>query len=265
MTFKLHRHVGLAVLRRLVPRRYHSQLKWSEFALAETATLLFEHKRKEVVTSAAVRQALDSIGHLEERFKVAVAANLTREASDLLAAKGFCVPLKTRVPRRRQAHPFPERVHYSRTDDTAGWDIGDWETANNLLAQLDPQRRHYAIFELPDGSYVQCLGSKKALTVEARAYHAGGRFTHWVFGKGAPCGLRTEAGGRLGIVTIDRTQVLQMRDARLIIRQFLETRTFPKQYHQQDVTGRMAERPGAGDAAWRLSVLPESPSPARRA
>src|SRR6266550_7708788 len=164
MTFKLHRYVTSGALRRLLPRRYHSQLKWSEFALAETATLLFEHKRKEVVTSAAVRQALDSIGHLEERFKVAVAANLTREASDLLTAKGFCVPLKTRVPRKRQANPFPEHVHYSRTDDTAGWDIDDWETANKLLAYLDPQRRHYAIFNLPDGSYVQCLGNKKALT-----------------------------------------------------------------------------------------------------
>jgi hypothetical protein len=72
-----------------------------------------------------------------------------------------------------------------------------------LLGYLDPEKRHYAIFDLPDGSYIQCLGGKKVLTAEARVYHPAGRFTHWVFGKGNLSGQRTTVGSRLGKVTID--------------------------------------------------------------
>jgi hypothetical protein len=116
---------------------------------------------------------------------------------------------------------------------------------------------HFVIFGLPDDCYVQCLGSKKALTVEARVYHAGQRFSHWRFGIGAPCGLQTKVGGSQGTVTIDRTQVLQISDARLIIRQFVETKTFPPQYHQEDITQQLAGYPALDDAAPRFPVRAE--------
>eukprot|EP00825_Cyclidium_porcatum_P008547 TRINITY_DN14263_c0_g1_i4.p2 TRINITY_DN14263_c0_g1~~TRINITY_DN14263_c0_g1_i4.p2 ORF type:complete len:128 (-),score=25.72 TRINITY_DN14263_c0_g1_i4:26-409(-) len=58
---------------------------------------------------------------------------------------------------------FPERVHYSRADG-AGWPIKDWATANQLLGYLNAVRNHFVVFELPDHSYIQCLGSKTALT-----------------------------------------------------------------------------------------------------
>jgi len=106
---------------------------------------------------------------------------------------------------------FPERVHDSRADAEAGWDIKDWDTANNLLSYVDPERRHYAIFTRDDNSYVQCLGRKTALTVEAREYSDSGRFKHWVFGKGDLHGETTTVGGSLGHVTIDASQVLAMR------------------------------------------------------
>jgi hypothetical protein len=260
MTFNLHRYLSAATLRRLVPRRYHPQMKWSEFADAKTAALLFEHKRKEVVTHTMVQQILDAIGPLDEPFKVAVAANLTHEAAKLLAASGFTVPLKTQVPKvppQTQSIPFPERVHYSSAKDTSGWRIVDWETANHLLGYLHPEKMHFVIFGLPDDSYVQCLGSKKALTVEARVYRSDRGFLHWRFGIGPPCGLQTKVGASQGTVTIDRTQVLQMRDARLIIRQFLETRTFPPQYHQEDITQQLAGHPALDDAAPRFPVRAE--------
>jgi hypothetical protein len=134
-----------------------------------------------------------------------------------------------------------------------GWKIKSWETANKLLSYLEPERRHYAIFELPEGSYAQCLGSKTELTVEVRVVGANGTFTHWVLGKGLPCGRNRQVGPASGRVTVDETQVLTMRDARLIIRQFLESRTFPDKYHRQDVTGQYAEpeRPGYGAQARR--------------
>jgi hypothetical protein len=132
---------------------------------------------------------------------------------------------------------FPDPVHYSR-NDSPGWKIRDWETANKLLSYLEPNRRPFAIFTLPDNSYVQCLGSKTRLTVEAREYQHDGSFTHWVFGRGAPVRAPERIEVSTGTVTVDASQILALRDARLIIRQFLETRTFPTAYDRQDITER---------------------------
>jgi hypothetical protein len=136
---------------------------------------------------------------------------------------------------------FPERVHYQRTD-TPGWHIQDWETANKLLTYLDPERRPFAIFTLPDNSYVQCLGSKRRLTVEAREYRPDGSFKHWVFGRGRPTSEPVQIEVSTGSASIDLTQQLTMRDARVIMRQFLETRTFPETYHREDITERFVSR-----------------------
>ena len=133
---------------------------------------------------------------------------------------------------------FPETVHYACTDAPGGGDIPDWDTANTLLGYLDPARRHFAIFALNDNCYVQCLGRKTALTVEARVYSDSNKFQHFVFGKGDPTGETTTVGNTENVVTVDTSQVLKMRDARLIIRQFLETRTFHDRYTATDVTSR---------------------------
>lgn len=133
---------------------------------------------------------------------------------------------------------FPEPVHYIRADCPTGWKILDWETANKLLSYLDSDRRPFAVFTLPDNSYVQCFGAKKRLTVEAREFRTDGSFTHWVFGRGQPIGREEQIVTSTGSVTADVTQLLAMRDARIIIRQFLETRTFPAVYFRQNVTER---------------------------
>lgn len=132
---------------------------------------------------------------------------------------------------------FPQIVHYARSD-TSGWKIRDWDTANKLLDYLEPERLHFASFTLPDDSYVQCIGKKTALAIEAREYFEDGSFTHWVFGKGALVGREVRVGGTPGTVGVDESQVLKMRDARRVIRQFLETRTYPDQYAKQDISAR---------------------------
>lgn len=137
---------------------------------------------------------------------------------------------------------FPEPVHYSRTD-SPGWKIRDWDSANSLLGYLEPTRRPFAIFELSDSSYVQCFGSKTRLTVEAREISPGGAFTHWVFGKGIPTGVTVDVESSTAVVTVDETQVLAMRDARLIIRQFIESRSFPLRYHRVDISSRFTAAP----------------------
>lgn len=135
------------------------------------------------------------------------------------------------------ASPFPEPVHYARTDNP-GWRILNWTTANKLLSYLEPEKKHFAVFSLPDDSYAQCLGSKKALTVEVRVQNGDGTFSHWVFGKGALTGVQTHVGPAGACVKVDQSQVLTMRDARLIIREFLECRTLSPRYQRQDVTSR---------------------------
>jgi hypothetical protein len=136
---------------------------------------------------------------------------------------------------------FTEPVHYQR-NDTPGWNIRDWATANRLLRYFDPERWPFATFTLQDNSYVQCLGGKRRLTVEAREYRPDGSFTHWVFGRGRPLCESVSIEVSTGAVTIDVTQQLTMRDARVIMRQFLETRTFPDTYHREDVTQRFVSR-----------------------
>jgi len=151
----------------------------------------------------------------------------------LLASNIFCKTKQSAL----SPHMFPEPVHYSRTDSN-GWKIRDWETANKLLSYLEPKRRPFAIFTLSNNSYVQCLGAKTRLTVEAREYQPDGSFTHWVFGRGTPIGTPEKIEASTGNVTVDASQVLSMREARLIIRQFLETRAVPESFHRQDVTQR---------------------------
>lgn len=134
---------------------------------------------------------------------------------------------------------FPVPVHFSR-NDSPGWKIRDWETANKLLSYLELNKRPFAIFSLPDESYIQCLGEKTRLTVEARVYRADRLFSHWVFGRGVPTGTVEAIEVSSGVITVDRSQLLKLSDARIIIRQFLETQTFAPEYHRLEVTHRFA-------------------------
>ena len=88
MKYIVHRHVGAQKLRGLIPKRYHSQVRWPEFEGAETALFLFRHDRENVVLSSVVRHALDSVGDLSERFRVAGGGGFTAEARTLLAGAG---------------------------------------------------------------------------------------------------------------------------------------------------------------------------------
>jgi len=141
------------------------------------------------------------------------------------------------------AELFPEPVHYQRTN-SPGWEIRSWADANSLLSYLEPTKRYFAVFTLPDDSYVQCYGSKSALTVELRTQLGVGSFRHWRFGLGPLQGKEVELGPAAGPngerVRVDLSQVLRIRDARLIIRQFLMERTLNARYRCEDITHRFS-------------------------
>lgn len=137
------------------------------------------------------------------------------------------------------AEQFPEPVKYERTD-SPGWIIHDWQTADRLLSYLEPKKRYFAIFTLPDGSYVQCYGGQKALTVEARVQNGDGKFTHWRFGHGPLCDLSADVGPAVGphgeCMQVDVSQVLEIHDAKAIVRQFLTKKTLDNSYQCEDIT-----------------------------
>lgn len=129
---------------------------------------------------------------------------------------------------------------YSR-EGTPGWQLHSWDDANHLLSYLKPDGQSFAAFTLSDGSYVQCAGRKTRLTVEARVVASRAKFRHYVFGKGAPTGETESIACAIGPIEVDRTQLLAMRDARLLIREFVERRRLHDSYYAQDVTLRFAQ------------------------
>jgi hypothetical protein len=140
---------------------------------------------------------------------------------------------------------FSTPVLYQREDCSAGWHIKDWETANKLLSYLNTNGRSYAIFSKPDGSYVQCAGSKTRLTVETRIFKSQKEYRHYVFGNGSLQNLKDSVMTTEYKVTVDKSQVLQLSDARLIMKPWLEGGDFPTKYTLTDVTERFNEEPFA--------------------
>jgi|688.fasta_scaffold17677_8 hypothetical protein len=136
---------------------------------------------------------------------------------------------------------FPHPVHYQREDCPTGWYINDWETANQLLSYLNTKGRSFAIFTKNNGSYVQCAGSKTRLTVEARIYVNEQQFQHFVFGSG-PIQNQVDAIATTEYqITVDKSQILRMRDARLIMKPWLEGNDFPAKYTLTNITERFIE------------------------
>ena len=87
--FKVHRNVSSQTLRGLIPKRYHSQVRWTDFEDGETALFLFRHEDDDVVLSSTVRRALGSVADFSEPYRLAVGGCFTTEAASILATAGF--------------------------------------------------------------------------------------------------------------------------------------------------------------------------------
>ena len=137
---------------------------------------------------------------------------------------------------------FPEPIHYSR-ENSPGWKIREWDTANKLLSYLNTDGMSFACFEKPDGSYFQCAGSKTRLTAEARIYSGPRQYRHFVFGRGDLAGETEKIETSDYEIEVDASQVLQMRHVRLILRPWLEGGAFPHEFQMTDVTERFSREP----------------------
>ena len=96
-----------------------------------------------------------------------------------------------------------------------------------------------------DMSYAQAA----ALTVEVRECRAGGAFTHWILGKGPLTGKCAVVRGPDARGHVDSSQVLTLRDAQSIFREFLRLRAIPARYSRTDVTARFRKGKGRRPAA----------------
>ena len=89
MNLVIQRHVSSTKARQLVPRRFASHFGDRDFAVGESAFLIFPHSHNEVVLSSHARRALGRLVELSEPVRIAIGFDFTREASHLLASCGF--------------------------------------------------------------------------------------------------------------------------------------------------------------------------------
>jgi len=135
----------------------------------------------------------------------------------------------------RQKMPFPDKVLLHPSNGGVIF-IYDWSVALARLSYFAREAPDHIVFEMPDGSYAQCAGTKTCLTVETRTYRPDFTFTHLTWGIGKPSGRRSNVEGSGGLIDVDSSQVLQMRDARIILKGFIEGETIPPRYHATDST-----------------------------
>lgn len=132
---------------------------------------------------------------------------------------------------------FPSMVYCTR-EDQPGREIKDWKTAKGQLSGLKVKGRSFIIFEKENGDYVQCAGSRKALTVEARMHAGDGSFRHVIFGCDEATGVEVEIPTSESVLRVDASQVLNLKYARGILQPWLEGYAFPIRYIQTDITDR---------------------------
>jgi hypothetical protein len=163
---------------------------------------------------------------------------LGRLAAKPLSATGKKPP---RQSAREAEGKLPTHVHRF-LGEGCGWQrVEDWDTASRQLRQSITRLPGTEVVSLPDGGYVQCLGSRAALTVEIRECRAGGAFTHWVLGKGPPTGKPAVVRGPGSKGRVDSSQALTLRDATSIFRAFLQRKAIPSRYTRTDVTARFRQ------------------------
>jgi len=107
----------------------------------------------------------------------------------------------------------------------------------SLLGRLDSRSRSFVILESSNGSYLQCAGHPKKLTVEWRA-NLSPNFRHSVGGKPRGSSATTKVPSSQGFVTVLERQVLTLQDAAPIFAAFLAKRPIDTLIEWSDVTAR---------------------------
>ena len=115
----------------------------------------------------------------------------------------------------------------------------NWDGIKTELIKLDGIENGYLILENDNGDYIQCAGQPKMLTVEYRL-NSKPNFKHYVIGKGkdkSPMKVSWIAlQNNLGPIMVHKEEVLNLKDAELIFKEYYEKQTIPTELNKRNVT-----------------------------
>lgn len=106
---------------------------------------------------------------------------------------------------------------------------------------MSSDRSSFGRFELDDESYLQFLGTKDALCIEARIYKKSwGRsiFKHYAFAQSDLSGEIVRLGNSEYYLDVDSSEILTRKELKLIARSFLLNRSIETKFIARDVTSK---------------------------
>ncbi|WP_420322196.1 hypothetical protein [Flagellimonas sp.] len=115
----------------------------------------------------------------------------------------------------------------------------NWDGIKSELNKLDGIENGYLTLENDNGDYIQCAGNKSMLTVEYRL-NSKPNFKHYVIGKGkdkSPMKVSWSVlQTNVGEIMVHKEEVLDLKDAELIFKEFYETQAIPSELNKRNVT-----------------------------
>ncbi|NRR93381.1 hypothetical protein HSX10_17540 [Winogradskyella undariae] len=115
----------------------------------------------------------------------------------------------------------------------------NWDGIKNELNKLDGIGNGYLTLENDNGDYIQCAGNPSMLTVEFRL-NSKPNFKHYVLGKGkdkSPMKVSWIAlQNNVGPIMVHKEEVLNIKDAEWIFKEFFENQTIPTELNKRNVT-----------------------------
>lgn len=119
------------------------------------------------------------------------------------------------------------------------WKNPNWNEIKTELNKLDGIENGYLILENDNGDYVQCAGNLNMLTVEYRL-NSKTNFKHYVIGKGkdiSPMKVKWSIlQTNVGKIMVHKEEVLNLKYAQLIFKEFYENQTIPSELNKRNVT-----------------------------
>ena len=125
-----------------------------------------------------------------------------------------------------------------KTQTTELKDI-NWDAIKTELNKLDGTENGFLALENDNGDYVQCAGNTSILTIEYRL-NSNPNFKHYVVGKGKdknPMKVSWVAlQNNVGPIMVHKEEVLNIKDAEWVFKEFFENQTIPAELNKRNVT-----------------------------
>ena len=115
-----------------------------------------------------------------------------------------------------------------------------WSDVQSAVECIDPRQSGFVILARSDGGYVQCAGARLRLIVEWRRIMTEASFEHFVIGKRGTDTSATSINTSVGIVQLQRNEILSVKNVIEIFREYFDTGNVPGNYVLRDNTAMFA-------------------------